>query len=128
MAWAKCPGWPPFDAPDGRWMLRFIWLLVLAVLLLSRNLLDSRQGRAIRALAGGRAMAESMGVDTAQLALWVFLIAALYAGLSGWLYAHVQHLVSPNAVQPHGGDRVPVHGHHRRRWLAMGRRPRGGAW
>ena len=91
----EVPGLPPFDAPDGRWMLRFIWLLVLAVLLVSRNLLDSRQGRAIRALSGGRAMAESMGVDTAQLALWVFLIAALYAGLAGWLYAHLQHLVSP---------------------------------
>ncbi len=89
------PGLPPFNTPDGRWMLRFIGVLLLGVLLLSRNLLDSRQGRAIRALAGGRAMAESMGVDTAQLALWVFLIAALYAGLSGWLYAHVQHLVSP---------------------------------
>ena len=89
------PGLPPFAAPDGRWMLRFIGLLLLAVLLLSRNLLDSRQGRAIRALAGGRAMAESMGIDTARLALWVFLIAALYAGLSGWLYAHVQRIVSP---------------------------------
>ncbi len=89
------PGLAPFDAPDGRWMLRFIGVLLLLVLLLSRNLLDSRQGRAIRALAGGRAMAESMGVDTAQLALWVFLIAALYAGLSGWLYAHVQRIVSP---------------------------------
>ncbi len=91
----EVPGLPPFDAPDGRWMLRFIGVVVLVVLLLSRNLLDSRQGRAIRALAGGRAMAESMGVDTAQLALWVFLVAALYAGLSGWLYAHLQHLVSP---------------------------------
>ncbi len=89
------PGLAPFDAPDGRAMLRFIGLLVLLVLLLSRNLLDSRQGRAIRALAGGRAMAESMGVDTARLALWVFLLAALYAGLSGWLYAHVQRIVSP---------------------------------
>ena len=89
------PGLAPFDAPDGRWMLRFIGLLLLLALLLSRNLLDSRQGRAIRALAGGRAMAESMGVDTARLALWVFLIAALYAGLSGWLYAHLQRIVSP---------------------------------
>ena len=97
------PALAPFDAPDGRWMLRFIGVLLLLVLLLSRNLLDSRQGRAIRALAGGRAMAESMGVDTAQLALWVFLIAALYAGLSGWLYAHVQRLVSPTPFNLSGG-------------------------
>ncbi len=92
---AQLPGIPPFDAPNGRSMLLFIWLLVLGVLLLTRNLLDSRQGRAIRALASGRGMAEAMGVDTAQLALWVFLLAAMYAGLAGWLYAHLQRFVGP---------------------------------
>ena len=92
---AEVPGLPPFNQPDGRWMLGFIGAALLGLLLVTRNLLDSRQGRAIRALAAGRAMAESMGVDTARLALWVFVLAALYAGLSGWLYAHVQRQVSP---------------------------------
>ena len=92
---AEVPGLPPFDQPSERWMLLLIGLVLLGLLLLTRNLLDSRQGRAIRALAAGRAMAESMGVDTARLALWVFLVAALYAGLSGWLYAHLQRQVSP---------------------------------
>ena len=91
----ELPGLPPFTQPGGRWMLLLIGLLLLGMLLLHRNLLDSRQGRAIRALAGGRAMAESMGVDTARLALWVFVLAALDAGVSGWLYAHVQRQVSP---------------------------------
>ena len=91
----EVPGLPPFSGPGGRWMLLLIGLVLLGVLLLTRNLLDSRQGRAVRALAAGRAMAESMGVDTAQLALWVFVLAALYAGVSGWLYAHVQRQVSP---------------------------------
>ena len=95
MAWVKCRACRPSTHRTGAGCCASLGLVVLVVLLLSRNLLDSRQGRAIRALAGGRAMAESMGVDTAQLALWVFLIAALYAGLSGWLYAHLQHLVSP---------------------------------
>ena len=92
---AEVPGLPPFNQPGGRSMLLLIGLLLLLMLLLTRNLLDSRQGRAIRALAAGRAMAESMGVDTARLALWVFLLAALYAGLSGWLYAHLQRQVNP---------------------------------
>ena len=92
---AQVPGLPPFDRLGGRWLLGFVGLLLLAVLLASRNLLDSRHGRAIRALAGGRAMAESMGIDTARLSLWVFLLAASYAGLAGWLYAHVQGVVSP---------------------------------
>ena len=92
---AEVPGLPPFEQPNERLMLLFVGLVLLGMLLLTRNLLDSRQGRAIRALAAGRAMAESMGVDTARLALWVFLVAALYAGLSGWLYAHLQRQVSP---------------------------------
>ena len=92
---AGVPGLPPFDRLGPRWLLGFIGLLLLGVLLVSRNLLDSRQGRAIRALAAGRALAESVGVDTARLALWTFLLAALYAGLAGWLYAHVQGVVSP---------------------------------
>ncbi len=91
----EVPGLPPFNQPGGRWMLLFIGALLLGLLLLTRNLLDSRQGRAIRALAAGRALPESMGIDTARLSLWVFLVAALYAGLSGWLYAHVQRQVSP---------------------------------
>jgi branched-chain amino acid transport system permease protein len=42
-------------------------------------------------------MAESFGVDTARLKLVVFLYAALLAALSGWLYAHFLHFVSPGA-------------------------------
>jgi branched-chain amino acid transport system permease protein len=86
----------PFLSRDSRWMLIFLFALVLTLVMLTRNLLDSRQGRAIRALAGGRLMAESMGVNTALVALWIFVISALYAALSGWLYAHVQGFVNPS--------------------------------
>jgi branched-chain amino acid transport system permease protein len=59
------------------------------------NLLDSREGRAIRALKGGRLMAESMGVDTSAYRTRIFVLAALMAALSGWLYAHLQRFVNP---------------------------------
>ena len=62
--------------------------------LVTRNLLDSREGRAIRALKGGRVMAESMGVDTARSRMVIFIIAALQACASGWLYAHMQRFVN----------------------------------
>jgi branched-chain amino acid transport system permease protein len=76
--------------------------LVLAVLAVE-NLLDSRVGRAIRALAGGRIMAEAMGVDTARARLVAFAIAALLAGTSGWLYAHFQRFVNPTPFGLHAG-------------------------
>jgi branched-chain amino acid transport system permease protein len=73
-----------------------IWLAVLVGLWLLHNLLDSRSGRAIRALADRRGMAEAMGIDTARLSRAVFVIAALYAGLSGWLFVHFQRFINPS--------------------------------
>jgi len=73
----------------------FIWALLGGVMLLCRNLLDSRQGRAIRSLRGGIAMVESLGVGSFRTRLAVFVLAGLLAGLSGWLYAHFQRYVSP---------------------------------
>ena len=72
-----------------------IWAVLLVALWLLHNLLDSREGRAIRALKGGRVMAESMGVDTARYRIKLFVLAALMAAISGWLYAHMQRFVNP---------------------------------
>ncbi len=92
---ADVPGLPGLPGAS-RLMLVFVGLLVLGVVALISNLLDSRPGRAIRALATGRLMAESMGVNTGLVSLGIFVIAALFAGLSGWLYAHVQGVVNPS--------------------------------
>ncbi|BEP63192.1 branched-chain amino acid ABC transporter ATP-binding protein/permease [Variovorax sp. V213] len=72
-----------------------IWAVLLLALWALHNLLDSREGRAIRALKGGRLMAESMGVDTARHRVKLFVLAALLAAVSGWLYAHLQRFVNP---------------------------------
>src|SRR6478672_10387501 len=72
-----------------------IWLSVLISLWMADNLLDSRQGRAVRALKGGLEMAEAFGVDAGRLKTVVFVYAALLACISGWLYAHLQRFVNP---------------------------------
>ncbi|MCO5978703.1 branched-chain amino acid ABC transporter ATP-binding protein/permease [Ideonella oryzae] len=72
-----------------------IWLLLGLALVLSRHLLDSRSGRALRALNGGQAMAESMGVPVFRTKMAAFILSALLAGVSGWLYACNQRFVSP---------------------------------
>jgi branched-chain amino acid transport system permease protein len=73
----------------------FIWILLGAVMWLCYNLLDSRQGRAIRSLRGGVAMVESLAIDSFRMRLAAFVLAGLLAGLSGWLYAHMQRFVNP---------------------------------
>jgi branched-chain amino acid transport system permease protein len=72
-----------------------IWLIVIAVLFLGYNLLDSRTGRAMRALRGGNLLVESLGVDAFRIRLTIFVISAFLAALSGWLYAHLTRYVSP---------------------------------
>jgi ABC-type branched-subunit amino acid transport system ATPase component/ABC-type branched-subunit amino acid transport system permease subunit len=72
-----------------------IWIAVLLGALLTMNLLDSRTGRAIRALRRGHVAAEAFGVRTPRAKLLVFVHAAVLAGLSGWLYAHFQRAVNP---------------------------------
>jgi branched-chain amino acid transport system permease protein len=72
-----------------------IWIAVFVAAILTLNLLDSRTGRAIRALRRGHVAAEAFGVSTARAKLFVFIYAAVLAGLSGWLYAHFQRAVNP---------------------------------
>jgi branched-chain amino acid transport system permease protein len=72
-----------------------IWGALLLSLLAAHNLLGSRSGRAMRALRGGNALVESLGIDALHVRLVTFVIAALLAALSGWLYAHMGRFVSP---------------------------------
>lgn len=85
-------GW---ELKTGEQFYYLIWLVVLLAIVAISNLLDSREGRAIRALRGGVVMAEAMGVNTQRTKIVIFLIAALLASTSGWLYAHLQRFVNP---------------------------------
>ncbi|HEY8334176.1 MAG TPA: branched-chain amino acid ABC transporter ATP-binding protein/permease [Tardiphaga sp.] len=80
-----------------------IWIAVILCAVLSMNLLDSRTGRAIRALRRGHIAAEAFGVQTARAKLMVFIYAAVLAGLSGWLYAHFQRAATPTPFGPQAG-------------------------
>jgi ABC-type branched-subunit amino acid transport system ATPase component/ABC-type branched-subunit amino acid transport system permease subunit len=72
-----------------------IWCILAAAMLVVANLLDSREGRAIRSLRGGAVMVESLGINVFRIRLVAFVIAALLAAISGWLYAHMSRFVSP---------------------------------
>ncbi|WP_454621507.1 branched-chain amino acid ABC transporter ATP-binding protein/permease [Bradyrhizobium cenepequi] len=80
-----------------------IWIAVLIAAVLTLNLLDSRTGRAIRALRRGHIAAEAFGVQTPRAKLLVFIYAAVLAGLSGWLYAHFQRAANPTPFGAQAG-------------------------
>jgi branched-chain amino acid transport system permease protein len=83
------------DLGTGRGLHDLIWLLALLAALALTNLLDSRPGRAIRSLKSGSTMAEAMGISTFRYKLTAFVLAALLAAVSGWLFAHFQRSVNP---------------------------------
>ncbi|MBC8723390.1 branched-chain amino acid ABC transporter ATP-binding protein/permease [Paraburkholderia sp. 31.1] len=80
---------------SGRRIYYLIWVVVLGAVVSVQNLLNSRPGRAIRALRGGGLMAEAMGVNTGWMRVVIFVYAAVLASVSGFLYAHLQRAVNP---------------------------------
>lgn len=71
--------------------LRMYYLVaafVLLALLMASNIINSRVGRALRAVHGSEVAAEVSGVDTARYKLQVFILSGGLAGLAGSLYAH----------------------------------------
>ncbi|MGQ9554088.1 MAG: branched-chain amino acid ABC transporter permease [Anaerolineae bacterium] len=74
-----------------------VWAVVVMALLLALNIVNSRFGRALRAIRSSEAAAESLGVDIGGTKLAVFVLAAVYASVAGSLYAHYMTYISPSA-------------------------------
>ena len=63
-------------------------ILILVVLFVIQNLVNSRSGRAITSTRDNRIAAESIGIDITKYKLKAFAISAALAGIGGVLYAH----------------------------------------
>jgi branched-chain amino acid transport system permease protein len=83
------------DSPERLFLL--IWPVLGVILLLSANLVDSRLGRALRALHDSEPAAQSLGVNTFRAKLLIFVWSALYASLAGSLYAHTLNFIAPSS-------------------------------
>jgi len=87
----------------GGWVVRgadhaaVVWALVGLVLVLATNLVHSRVGRALQALATDEASAAASGVGVASYKLRLFVLAAALAGIGGGLFTFAFQFVSPEA-------------------------------
>lgn len=80
----------------------FVWAFVAVLTVLFVNLVDSRPGRALRALHSSELAAGMLGVDTGAYKLRAFIISAAYASIAGSLYAHSSmHFLSPVPFEFH---------------------------
>jgi len=73
-----------------------IWIVILAAMMLSLNLIHSRIGRALRAIHGNEEAARAMGINTAPLKVGIFIISAVAASIAGSFYAHFVTFISPD--------------------------------
>jgi len=72
-----------------------IWTIAIAILIVTRNIVHSRVGRAMLAVRGDDVAASSMGIDVAKYKIQAFVLSAVYASLAGSLYAHSSRFISP---------------------------------
>lgn len=73
----------------------FVWAIALGGILIALNLVNSRFGRALRAIRDSQDAAESVGVDASRYKLQALVISSLYASVAGSLYAHYLIFVNP---------------------------------
>lgn len=96
------PGIPPlsigkltFDNDFKNFYL--IWAFAFLSILAALNLVNSRVGRALKAIHGSEIAANTLGVDTDKVKAKVFVLSAVFASLSGSLYAHYLTFISPRS-------------------------------
>ncbi|RJP89657.1 MAG: branched-chain amino acid ABC transporter permease [Desulfobacteraceae bacterium] len=74
-----------------------VWGFVIFSFILCHRIINSRVGRALRAIHDGEKAAAAVGVDTAKLKLQVFILSAAFSALAGFLYAHMVFFISPES-------------------------------
>ena len=77
--------------------LFYLFLTVAFIfVILARNLIQSKMGRAFRAIAYSEIAAQSSGVDLAKYKTLSFALSAFYAGIAGGLYCQLLKYLSPD--------------------------------
>jgi branched-chain amino acid transport system permease protein len=89
----------PFELPlnTDRWIYYYCLIWTLALVIIARNLLRGRTGRAMIAVRDHPLAATTMGVDTALYKSLTFGVSAMYTGIAGALGAVLSAYVSPDS-------------------------------
>lgn len=74
------------------------WPVVMALLLFAINLVDSRLGRAFRAIKEGEDVARLFAVNAKAYKIKLFVLSSIYASIAGSLFAHFVTFISPAAA------------------------------
>ena len=78
---------------DKQYLFVIGFVLVLVTLFVVQNLIKSKHGRAITAIRDNEIAARATGINVTKYKLWVFVIAAVFAGIAGVLYSYSQNQI-----------------------------------
>lgn len=73
-----------------------MYIATILTIVIIVNLINSRFGRAISSIRDNSIASESIGINTSKLKVMTFVIAAIFAGIAGVLYAHNFTIIRPN--------------------------------
>jgi branched-chain amino acid transport system permease protein len=74
-----------------------VWAVAILGIFACERLIQSRIGRAMRAVHDSERAASSMGIDTGRLKVHIFVLSAVMAAVAGFLYAHFVSFISPSS-------------------------------
>ncbi|OGP52741.1 MAG: hypothetical protein A2Y65_07220 [Deltaproteobacteria bacterium RBG_13_52_11] len=74
-----------------------VWGVLIGLVLFAKNLVRSKMGRALLAVAASEDAAASVGINVVRVKVGVFVISAAFAGFAGSLFAGVMSTASPGA-------------------------------
>lgn len=72
------------------------WIVLLGMMLLATQLVDSRVGRALRSIHENEEAAHSLGVNTYRYKLATFVFSAILAAIGGILMTHYNGSIGPS--------------------------------
>ncbi len=78
-----------YDTRQSPTLFIVVLVVVLIMLFAIQNLVKSKHGRAITAIRDNEIAAKAMGINVTFYKLFVFIIAAFFAGCAGVVYAHI---------------------------------------
>lgn len=95
-------GVPPLEIgtlsfSEGNHFFLLVWGVVFFCIFISRRIIASRIGRALRSIHDNENASKALGVDTQWLKLQVFIFSGVVAALAGYLYAHLISFISPGS-------------------------------
>lgn len=73
----------------------FVFILVILTIFAIRNLVNSRQGRAVCSVRDNYIAAEAVGIPVSKFKVMAFVVAAFFAGIAGVIFGHNIGILKP---------------------------------